>query len=357
MTNIASLRLSSQQLAGTKILNAAEMVSWFGAIQGQEYAQTKWGLGLRLPNLDDSDIEKKLADGTILRTHLLRPTWHFVHSHDISWILDLTAASVHASNAYMYKKLELDHKLFGKCNHIIERILNKQIEMTRDEINKELKKNKIQAEGHRLSYIMMYAELEGIICSGAKRGSQFTYALLSKRISGRNPNSKDAALAELSKRYYQSRGPATVKDFSTWSGLNISICRKGTEMIGSMLEKMVGEGVDYYFAPETHLPKSESSQIYLLPIYDEFIMGYKDRSAIFEFRNSLKKNPSINYDSMIILEGQIIGSWTRQIGKKGIELQYDLFRPMNPKLTSLFNEATRRFGDFHGLSCQVKRTE
>ena len=128
-------------------------------------------------------------------------------------------------------------------------------------------------------------------------------------------------------------------------------------MIGSMLEKMDYEGVNYYFAPETYLPKSESSQIYLLPIYDEFIMGYKDRSAIFEFRNSLKKNPSMNYDSMIILDGQIIGSWRRQIGKKGVELQYDLFRPMNAKLTSLFKESTKRFGDFYGLSCQVKRTE
>ena len=184
LTDIARLRLFSQQLGVTTMNMAVDMVEWFAAVQGQEYAQAKWGLGLRLPHLKDIDIEQELIQGKILRTHLLRPTWHFVAAKDIHWLLALTAPRVHVANAFMYRQLELDKKFFTRCNKAIIKILEGCKQLTRNEINEALKKQKIKAEGLRLVYIMMNAELEGIICSGARRGNQFTYALIDEIVGG-----------------------------------------------------------------------------------------------------------------------------------------------------------------------------
>ena len=322
------------------------MVEWLGAVQGQEYTQTKWGLGLRLPHLTDSDIENALNKGKILRTHLLRPTWHFVSAKDIHWLLNLTAPRVHQSNAYMYRKLELDNKVFNRCNGIITRSLQGGNHLTRDEINKEFEKKNVIAKGHRLSYIMMNAELEGILCSGARQGNQFTYALLDERVAVKKMLKKEEALAELTSRYFKSRGPATIRDFTTWSGLTIADCKKGIEMIKSLLENETIEQKQYFFIPKVSSPDKQADRIYLLPIYDEFVMGYKDRSAIM----TLKVNAPFRYDCMIVYNGQVVGTWKRTISKNTIEMEYDFFKPLNRLENKIFDKAINHFSEFMNLN-------
>lgn len=350
LIEIAKYRLINQQLADTQMKSAVKsdsyrMVEWFGAIQGQEYSQTKWGLGLRLPHLSDNDIENELNEGKILRTHLLRPTWHFVSAKDIYWLLKLTAARVHVANTYMYRQLALDDKIFNRCNDILIKTLQGGNQLTRDAINEEFKKHKILAKGHRLSYIMMHAELEGIICSGARQGNQFTYALLDERVKYKKSLEKDEALAELTIRYFNSRSPATVKDFSTWSGLTMTDCKKGIEMIKPLLQKEVIENQEYLFTSNISLADKQADKIYLLPIYDEFIMGYKDRSAIM----ALKNNASFRYDCMIVFDGQVIGTWKRTILKNGIDLEYDFFKSLNKHQSKTFDEAVNRLSEFTNL--------
>lgn len=342
LTDIAQYRLINQQLAYTQMKSAVEMVEWFGAMQGQEYAQTKWGIGLRLSHLSDYDIEKELTKGKILRTHLLRPTWHFVSAEDIHWLLKLTAPRVHAVNNYMYRQLELTDNIFRRCKDILIKTLQGGNQTTRSDINEEFKKHKIIAQGHRLSYIMMHAELEGIICSGARQGNQFTYALLDERVKNKKSLEKDEALAEITTRYFNSRNPATVKDFSTWSGLTISDCKKGIEMIKPLLQKVVIEQQEYFFNPNVSLPNKQPEKIYLLPIYDEFIMGYKDRSAMM----TLKNNATFRYDNMIVLDGQIIGTWKRTVLKNVINMEFDFFKPLNKHLSKAFDEAVNHFSKF-----------
>lgn len=351
LQEIAKRRLVSQQLAGTQIKSPVEMVEWFGAIQGQEYAQTKWGLGLRLLQYTDYDIESELSEGKILRTHLLRPTWHFVSSKDICWLLKLTAPRVHLSNAYMYRQLELDAKVFRRCNDILIKTLHGSKHLTREDINEQFKKHKIIAKGHRLSYIMMNAELEGIICSGAKKGNQFTYSLLEERVKQKNSLTWDEALAELTARYFNSRSPATIKDFATWSGLTINDCRKGIKMIESSLTKEIIEQQEYFLKPDTSLPKERLNKIHLLPIYDEFIMGYNDRSAIM----TLKNNTPFQYDSMIIYDGQVIGTWKRIITKNSIDIKYNFFKPLSRLENKAFNQSLNHLGDFLKLKVNSQR--
>ena len=202
------------------------------------------------------------------------------------------------------------------------------------------------AAGHRLSYIMMNAELEGIICSGARKGNQFTYALLNERVKYTKILEKDEALAELTTRYFKSRGPATVKDFATWSGLTASDCKKGINMVGEPLQKEVIEAQEYFFNPEISSSGNVAGKICLLPIYDEFIMGYKDRSAIM----NLKGNIPFRYDCMIVYNGQVVGTWKRSTLKKGINPEYDFFKPLNKVQRRAFDEAVDRFSSFVNMS-------
>jgi hypothetical protein len=311
LSELARERLTNQQLTKTRIKSAVEMVKFFCAIQGQEYAQTKWGIGLRLSKVKDIHIESDLNEGSILRTHLLRPTWHFVAADDIHWILELTAKQVHKVNSYMYRKLELDTKTLNTCNDIIIKNLMGGKQRTRNELNEYFKRENIIAQGHRLSYIMMYAELEKIICSGARRGNQFTYALFDERVKKSETIEYAEALGRLALQYFTSRGPATVNDFSTWSGLNLTECKKGIAIIADQLETIIVDDITYFMSKDTIFSNKFESSIYLLPIYDEYIMGYKDRSAILAYKKALKNAPLFKYDCMIIFAGQIIGTWKR----------------------------------------------
>ena len=349
LTEIAKSRLINQQIAGTKIKSAVEMLRHFCAVQGQEYEQTKWGLGLRLPHLKNTDIEEDFNRGNILRTHLLRPTWHFVTNQDIRWVLELTSQRVHKANAYMYRKLELDSKTLNLCGEILVNILQGEKELTRDEINEEFKKNKIIAHGHRLSYIMMYAELEKIVCSGARRGNKFTYALFDERVKTQQKPDREESLAELSKRYFSSRGAASINDFSTWSGLTVMDCKRGVEIIKDYLETIIVDEIIYYAAADADFNKDIPKNIHFLPIYDEYIMAYKNRSAILKYTESLEQNILFKYDCMILFDGQITGTWKRTFKNHQIEFEYDLFNRLNCEQQELFNKAINKLGQFYEM--------
>ncbi len=350
LSEIAQYRVFSQQLATTHLRTASEMTAWLGAVQAQEYAQTQWSLGLRLPHLKNHDVEKDFNEGRILRTHLLRPTWHFVAAEDIQWLLELTASRVAAANAHMYRKLELEKKLFGRCNDLIIQSLEGGRQCTRAELNAVFGENNIVAEGLRLSYIMMNAELEGIICSGARRGNQFTYALLEERLLNAETKSREEALAVLSNRYFTSRGPATIKDFSTWSGLTLTDCKKCIELIKADLEHTKAEGDVYYFYPGIgNLSGKKMQEMYLLPIYDEFIMGYKSRNAILVNNSGIFPKPMFHYDCTIVWGGQIIGTWKRTMHAYSIDVSYDFFKPLSVAQAEAFEMALGRFKDFTGL--------
>lgn len=349
---IARWRLVHQQLANAHLKTAQEMVQWLAAVQGQEYGPTKWGLGLRLPHLKEDEIERDFAAGHLLRTHLLRPTWHVVAAKDIRWLLALTAQRVHQANGYMYRKLELDDAVFNKCRDLLEKMLEGGLQLTRDEINHEFKKHNIVATGHRLSYLMMHAELEGIVCSGARQGNQFTYALLDERVKSRKTLQREEALAELAKRYLMSRGPATVKDFATWSGLTLTDARKGFVFHTTEIQKLEVEGEGYYFWGSDLTSVAPIERLYLLPIYDEFIMGYKEREAYFVLKNSQKLSAGFQYDSMVVWDGQIIGTWARTIQPSTVSLTCQFFKPLTKAQSKALEDALEHFGKFVGKKVQ-----
>ena len=349
-SDIIQYRLFNQQIAETKFKKPAEIVSWLVAMQAQEYAMAKWAIGLRLPGTTDETIEKAFTDGLILRTHLMRPTWHFVTPKDIRWLLKLTAPRVEAFNAFTYRQEKLDNAIFKRSNKIIAKTLEGGKQLTRAELQEALKQKKIIADGVRLSALMMQAELDGIICSGARRGKQFTYALLEERVPPVKPLTKKEALAELSTRYFTSRGPATVKDFATWSGLSVTDAKEGAAMLSS---KFVHEKIneqDYIFVPASFNTKAEIQSGFLMPDYDEYGMGYKDRSAIFNTKVDLSqfKNENPIFNRMIIIDGKIEGTWKRVIKNKKVSIETVPFGPLSKSKQQTLKKAIKKYCEFVG---------
>ena len=358
MTNltIAHQRLNNQKLGDPKFTQPQEVVKWLGAVQAQDYPAAKWAVGQRAKHLNDAALDQAFADGKILRTHILRPTWHFVSPQDIRWMLALTAPHVRTALAYYDRSLKVDVATLRRSHDAIEKVLQSGKQLTRDEISTALKKAGIVADGQRLGHLVMHTELDAIICSGARRGKQFTYALLDERAPLARTLERDEALMELVKRYFTSRGPATLKDFAWWSGLSMAEVQRGLEMVESGLEHRVVDEQVYWYAASASGKKDASPTAYLLPNYDEYVVGYTDRSAIYDESQNHKLDARGNFlfQNTIVIDGQVVGTWKRTLKKKEVIVELSPFEKLTKVEIQAVDLATNRYGDFLGLSTAIK---
>jgi hypothetical protein len=354
MTNldIAYQRLHNQLITQRTFEKPGDVVQWLGAVQAQDYAAAKWALGLRMQGITDESIEQAFFDGTILRTHVMRPTWHFVSPADIRWLLALTAPRVHAVSAYWYRRLELDDATCRCSNSALANALQGGKQLTRPELVSVLQQAGIATDDlQRFTYLMMRAELDGIVCSGARQGKQFTYALLDERAPQARILDRDEALAELTRRYFTSHGPATLKDYIWWSGLTAADASSGLEMVKSKLIHEAVDGQTYWFSTATPPAKDLSSTVYLLPNFDEYIVGYTDRSAVFDGSHTQKLDPrgNILFNYTIVIDGRVVGTWKRTLKKDAVIITPSFFTPLNKAVTHDFTAAANRYGTFLGL--------
>jgi hypothetical protein len=345
---IARLRLLNQRISLPGFEEPGEVVDWLGAVQAQDYAGSKWALGSRMRGATDKDIDKAFNEGTILRTHVLRPTWHFVRPGDIRWLLTLTAPRVHAASAYMYRRTELDGATFRRSDAVLAKALTGGKHLTRDELRVVLENAHIfTGDGVRLSYLMMHAELEGIICSGPQRGKQFTYALLEERAPQTKTLGREEALAELSRRFFRSRGPATVQDFAKWSGLTLADARSSLEAIKSGFEHETINGQDYWFLRPRAPIMADSPTAYLLSVYDEYISSYKDRSAMEgEDFARLFSSMGNTLQYVILINGKFVGTGKRTLKKDAVIVQLNPLIELMKEEKEAIAEAAERFGAF-----------
>lgn len=224
-------------------------------------------------------VERAFNDGHILRTHVLRSTWHFVTAADIHWMLDLTAAShVQRGLAYTCRQFGVDIALRQRGMKVIEQALSGEDHLSRVELGVRLARAGIVVKGVPLALLTIHAELEGIICSGPQVGTLSTYALLSKRAPRPKRLSREEAIAELTARYFRSHGPATIRDFVWWSGLPVGDARRGLEITGAHSE--VIDGRAYWTLEPFHISESGAPAAYLLPVYDEYLVAYRDLEAV-----------------------------------------------------------------------------
>jgi hypothetical protein len=354
-SDIAQLRLRNQGLSKKIFQNATDMVGWLGAVQAQDYAGAKWALGQRLKSATDAAIEKDFNEGKLLRIHVLRPTWHFLAPEDIRWILMLSAPRVQVGNAFMYRQLELDRAIIRKSYSVLEKTLQGNKYLTRKELGTVLGKAGIITEGLRLAYIMMSAELDGVICSGPRKGKQFTYALLEERVPQVRERNREEALTELVRRYFATRGPATLQDFTWWSGLTMADAKSGLEMVKSQFVSKTIDGQIYWFADFKPPPKAKSPKAHLLPNYDEYFIGFKDRSAIGEViqLSKLDANDPAFIANVLIIDGQLVGGWKRTLNRDSVLVKLNLLANLTKVESRAVTDAAQRYSKFLGLPVQL----
>jgi len=345
VSDITYRRLFNQKLVAT-FKNSAEVVHWFGAMQAQDFAAAKWAIAIRSKNQTDVDIEQAFNEGKILRTHIMRPTWHFVMPADIRWMLALTSPRVQAFNGYYYRKSGFDKTIFKKSNEIIKQALRGGKQLTSSELNMLLQKAKIPTKDIGLSYALMQAELEAIICSGPRRDKQFTYMLLDERVPKVKEISQDEALAELIKRYFQSHGPAQLRDFVWWSGLSVADAKKGTELVGSELYKEEREGKTYWCLESAKVVQN-SQDGFLIPGFDEYFIAYKDRNDILDKKYAKYLNQGGGMvNGAIIVEGKMVGCWKRIFEKSNVAITIQLFKKVTSSQMHSFGKQVERYGHF-----------
>jgi hypothetical protein len=347
--DIAYQRLHHQGLVGTPFQKPEDVVQWQGAVQAQDYAGATWALALRSHALTADQIEQAFTDGALLRTHVLRPTWHFVTPADIRWLLALTAPRVHAANAYMYRKLEIDAAVKQRTQAALVRALQDGTHRTREEVRAVLEQAGITTTGAlRFGYLLMQAELDGLICSGPRRGNQFTYTLLEERVPPTASLDRDEALGELTRRYFTSHGPATLRDFVVWSGLTLADARRGIAQVTSRLEQVVIEDQTYWSAGAVAPTDTTGPIAHLLPNYDEYFIGFKDRSAISELvkTSALDAQSTALAGHIIILNGQVVGGWKRTLTKQGVVVACTLVTALTQAQTQSIVVAAQRYAAF-----------
>ena len=350
LNDIARIRLTSQQISGLKSKTVKELVTWMGALQAQDYAMVKWAVGVRNTGSTEKLVESAIDRGEIIRTHIMRPTWHLVSAEDIYWMLELSSPHIKASLKSRHRELEITDSVLTKSNSVIVRALQGGNQLSREKIIEIFQKSGINTGDNRASHLLLSAELDGIICSGATKERRPTYALLEERVPKSDTIPRAEALAKLALRYFSSHGPATLQDFTWWSGLPVQDARNALEMIQSGI-KSETIGLEIYWMKDSSPDKGKHrNSVFLLPAYDEFLISYKDRRASLSNQNSIKtvSNNGI-FRPVILVNGRVAGTWKRTLKKERIIVEADLFRNHNKDVLSKLEEAVRFYGKFTGM--------
>jgi hypothetical protein len=352
--SVAQRRTRNLRLDGAPLATAQAVVAWLGAVQAQDYGPAKWSVGQRSVGLREADVERAFAEGHILRTHVLRPTWHFVAPADIRWLLELTRPRVHAMAGFGRRRDKLDAETFTRAHDVFVKALQGGRQRTRKELELELRDNGLEASGTRLAHILMQAELDGLLCSGAPRGKQHTYALLEERVPPARPLSRDEALVELTCRYFTSHGPASPRDFQWWSSLSLAEVRRGLQLADSQLRQDTHDGVTYWSGQPAE--PGQARRAHLLQMFDEYVVGYSQtRRALDRANISGGLFSTINVRSgAIVLDTQLTGTWRRSVDRDAIVIEARLHRALDDaRMQALLAEADR-YAAFLDLGKQAR---
>lgn len=346
MQTITDIRLSAQQLSAPDFDRPADLVDWMGALQAQDYAMSKWAVGIRLKSPSVRAVEDALARGEIVRTHVLRPTWHVVSARDVRWMLELTSPRiVQAVNSYS-KGRGLDEKHFSASRNALERILEGHRHLTREEIAAEFGKKGLPSEKTQMTCLMMRAEVEGVVCCGLDKGRERTYALLEERIPAAPRLERDEALSTLATKYFRSHSPATMEDFVWWSGLPVTQARQAVASIAADLAEEKTEYGKMFVHRSCTVKPGCDEILHLLPAYDEYLISYKDRTAVLprEYYPKAFTNFGVFFP-VILHKGHIVGNWNR-LTKGRTLLETSFFRPSLRAAKKRIAGAESRYRDF-----------
>jgi len=309
--DIRTIRLRSHQLYASACTTADDVVEWMGAMQAQNMNACKWAIGLR-SEATLADINKALDEGRLLRTHLLRPTWHVVAAKNIRWMLELTRPNVERGhNSYVRQHgLSITPHDYVRAIDAMVGALEGGRSLTKEELAKSLAAVSLPTSSFHLNAYLWRAETSAVICSGRQRGTAHTYMLLDERTDMQSSLPRDEALARLAMLYFRSHAPATEHDFAWWSGLTLGDARQGIAAINHELTTMQTQGRVFYVHESCSVRRIAHAQVHLLPSFDEYIVDYKDRSDVLDVAFSPRCFTQNGiFFPVVAVGGKVCGNW------------------------------------------------
>jgi hypothetical protein len=344
---IIHLRLHNQLIANQRLNAPEQVVSWLGAIQAQDFSGAKWSVGLRLSSKKESDIDLAIERRSMIRTWPMRGTLHFVAAEDARWMLQLLTPRIIAGSAGRHRQLNLTESVFERSSELLATAMEGGKQLIRSEVFSLLEEKGIATSDQRGMHIINYLAQKQIICHGIHNDKQPTYVLFNEWVpESRNLPEKEA-LAALTLRYFKSHGPATLHDFTWWTGLKISDAKEGLKMVSSRLHNTHADGITYWYDPElADLPKSGKS--FLLPGFDEYMLGYTNRSLILEKSHAQKIIPGNNgvFMPTIVWNGKVVGTWRRVIKKDSVQIDLSPFEKISPSIKQSVEIQARKYGRY-----------
>ena len=345
---VASLRLAAQQIAAPSCTTPASVVAHLTAMQAQDYRGALWAIGLRLSNATSADVARAIADRQIVRTWPMRGTLHFVAANDVRWMLRLLAPRVIKGGAGRRRQIGLDDAAFALSRKALAKALRDGNTLTRDEMHQTLERAKISTEGQRGYHILAQLSMEGMLCFAEPRGKEHTFALLDEWIPASRELAREESLAELAARYFRGHGPATARDFAWWSGLSLGDARAGIALAASSLAEEGIDGVEYIVSRDGEGPGDAVRGVFLLPGFDELILGYTDRSASLDAGHAKLVVPGGNgvFQPTIVSNGRVVGTWKAALAKRKVVVTPAPVAPLSARESRALGAAVARYARF-----------
>ncbi len=351
--DIVNLRLISQHLTKTDLREPAQVVSALGALQAQDYQASLWAIGLRTQGCNEADVKKAVADGVVVRTWIMRGTLHFATAKDVHWMLELLGPGLVAGRAGRHRQLKLDAADFKKSQDFFADALHGKKRMTRDQLYSVLESGGISTKGQRGYHMLWRAGLDGVICFGPHAGKQPTFVLLNEWVPRTASLTREEALQALARLYFCTRGPATLQDFVWWSGLRTIEAKAGLNAVASEIKStVVGEKI--FWTPKNQEPLNDAlSATLLLPAFDEYIVSYRDRSALLRSVHRSRVSNNGMFYPTIVVDGCVVGNWKKTTKKNQATVQLLPFGNLASTEKHKFTEAAERYGAFLGLKTSI----
>lgn len=330
--------------------NPEQVVRGLGAVQAQDYHQAVWGIGLRTQSAKLSDVEQAMIDRKIVLTWPMRGTIFFVPAEDAEWMVKLTESRFQTHDKKKQAELELDEGTLHRCSTIIGNALSGCSPVSRPKLMDLLEDAGINTKNGRGYYILGYLGRTGMICFGPHEGKQQSFVLLDEWVPKSRELTLEESLAEMALRYFTGHGPATIQDFAWWVGLTLTDAKRGFEAVKSDLRLDLVNGIEYWSSVTAPDVSADTDSVVLLPGFDEYYLGYKDRSAIIETEYDAKIAPHRNgvFQPMMVAGGEVVGVWKREIKRSGIEITFSPFSLRNDREEE-FMEAAKQYSDFVGM--------
>lgn len=350
-SELLHIRLYNQLLSIHSLEEPQEVVSRMGAMQSQSLDLAKWAIGVRLPNSTVKAVNEALDTGKVIRTHILRPTWHFVSAEDLRWMFDLSNPRLKPVYQSYCKTLGADEALIFRGVAVLEKALSGGQHLTKQEISDILHEQDLKVDTRHATLIISYAEMEGILCNGKQRGNKQTFTSLEEWVPRCEKLAKEETLARLATRFFTSHGPATLEDFVWWSGLTLTECRQALELVKNQFIPETINGRTFLLKSDIQVPPANEDSALLLPPFDEFVVSYKDRSELIDeehYGKVMTKNGL--FSPTLMLNGEIIGSWKKAMVKGKPQIELSFFRKTPKRVSDLFSPEVKRVEDFYS-SC------